>query len=201
MSKTFKQCAIEGCANNAHRDAHGKCGYCNIHYRRIQRHGDANVVMKQASPAKDWLVANKDYQGDECLKWPFAIGKDGYGRAHRFDSGKLSTASRIMCELAHGAPPSQLHECAHRCGNGHLGCTNPNHLYWATSKQNKLDKLIHGTDSRGERSPVARLTADDVLLIRELLKTETHASIAKMFNVSRRAITDINTGRRWAYKT
>ena len=129
MIDKFKPCCIPQCAGNAERVANGKSGYCGKHYQRIRKYGDANIVRSTPRPALDWLELNKSYTGGDCLTWPFHTGKDGYGRVHPPGGGTLTTASRQMCLMVHGEPPSRRHEAAHSCGRGDQGCVSPAHLY------------------------------------------------------------------------
>ena len=198
MTIKFKACAALGCANNADRSADGKRGYCCKHYQRIRKFGDPHVVNKTPSPAQDWLDAHKTYDGDDCLKWPFSIGKDGYGRAHA-RGGTLTTASRLMCLNAHGAPPSPNHEAAHSCGHGNQACVNPKHLYWATPTTNQRDRATHGTTNRGSRQGSSKLTEADVTHIREMIGKHSQKVIAAQFGVKPHAISSIKIGRRWAW--
>lgn len=78
--------------------------------------------------------------------------------------------------------------------NNHL--TN---LEWVTAR----DNILHAHDlglikNRGEDSPRAKLSKADVLEILQRLDAgEMHKDIGLDYGVSRRCITDINTGRRW----
>jgi hypothetical protein len=199
MSLPFHPCSVGGCEGNAHRAAEGKRGYCSKHYQRLRRHGDPTRVEKPSSPALDWLRAHVGHPTDECLRWPFHIGDDGYGRVHRRGDDQLTTASRAMCEMAHGAPPSPKHEAAHSCGRGDNACTNPRHLYWATSARNHADKIEHGTTNRGERQWRSKLTAADVHEIRRLRGSMTQTKIGARFNVHQSVISDIYRGKKWGW--
>lgn len=171
-----------------------------MHYQRIKRHGDAETVKVPTSPAWDWLTETaKDLSVQTCIRWPFAVGKDGYGRVHRPGRGSLTTASRAVCELAHGAPPSPRHEAAHLCGKGNEGCVNPAHLAWKTPAENQGDRVRHGTSNRGERQWQARLTADDVRQIRSLHPQVSRRALAIRFGVSYGLIVDILLRRKWAW--
>lgn len=141
--KTPDGCSVEGCGEPYY------CGgFCTKHYQRHRKHGDPAVVAFK-SPAEDWLRANVDFSGSECLTWPFYRKNNGYGEATL--DGKKSVASRVMCILAHGEPPTPKHEAAHSCGKGHEGCVNPNHLRWATASENQLEREAHGTSNAGDR--------------------------------------------------
>ena len=94
-----------------------------------------------------------------------------------------------MCELAHGEAPPR-YEAAHSCGRGHLGCVNPRHLRWATSKENKADMIVHGTRP-------AKLSAEQVRTIR--LGAVPLADLAHRFGVSLNHIYAVAGGKHWEH--
>jgi len=51
----------------------------------------------------------------------------------------------------------------------------------------------------GERNPAAKLTADDVKTIRNLLPTHTQQEIGRMFGVHQTTVSLIATGRKWGW--
>lgn len=110
-----KLCTIPGCGKRQY--AHD---LCENHYGRQRRHGSPFGGRVSPGSLMDWLLAHQDFTGDECLKWPFADDGKGYGVV-KVD-GRQQYAHRIMCTLVNGEPPTDLHETAHSCGNGHLGC-------------------------------------------------------------------------------
>ena len=199
MEIRFTTCSVSDCKNNAHRDGDGRKGFCSMHYQRVKKHGDPTVIKVISSPAKDWLIAHVSYKDDNCLQWPFCIGNDGYGRVHYFGNGALTTASRLMCVLAHGEPPSKKHESAHSCGKGSQGCVNPLHLYWATPTTNQRERLAHGTHNRGERQGLSKLTDENVRTIRLLVKSQSQTSVAAMFDIDQSHVSNIVTRKVWAW--
>lgn len=106
-----------------------------------------------------------------------------------------------MCTLAHGKRPSRRHQAAHSCGKSHEGCVHPGHLRWATPQENEADKLLHGTHMRGERNHNAKLTEDDIRLIRSLRGKLSQRAIGEKFHVSEAAIMMIHSGRNWGWLT
>lgn len=102
-----------------------------------------------------------------------------------------------MCTLAHGEPPTPEHEAAHRCGNPK--CRNPRHLRWATGSENSYDKLVHGTDNRGEKHSAVKLTADDVQFIRRASSVLTSSCLASFFGVTKATIKSIRHRRAWKW--
>jgi hypothetical protein len=198
-TKRYAKCSVADCAANAHHDGSGRRGFCCMHYQRWQAHGDPLFVWKQERPAIEWLESRVLFTGDECLPWPFTVGKDGYGRVHRPDTYRLTTASRMMCEMAHGPAPSRKHEAAHSCGNGNKACTNPNHVYWATPTRNHADKVAHGTTNRGERQGSSKLTEADIRAIRSLCETMSNTDIARIYSLDQSTVSQIKGRKRWGW--
>lgn len=133
----------------------------------------------------------------ECLTWPFARSGTGYGMVKY--EGNYVGVHRVVCEMVHGPAPTGKHEAAHSCGKGHEGCVNPNHLLWKTSKENKADKIAHGTHNRGELNHKTVLTEDDVRLIRDLRGRVTGRALACRFGVSPSNIWSIQKRISWAW--
>lgn len=181
-------CLVDGC----NKPRHGK-GYCNDHHHRLLKHGDPLAGGTFRGDPLKWLQEHVNYQGDECLTWPFATGPGG-GRV--WFNGKLHLATRVMCLLAHGEPPTDTHEAAHYCGKGHEACTNPRHLGWETLLANEAHKVGHGTLVWGEKSNFAKIRADEVRFIR-LHPEMTRRQLAERFSVSMGTIGDIRARRSW----
>lgn len=155
-------CIISHCTN----DAHAK-GYCQTHYMRMRRYGDPDKTLIQKAAggvALAWFLEHVSHpDSKECLIWPFNRPD---GRAQIWWKGKNSFASRVMCEIVNGPPPTPQHHAAHSCGRAYDGCIHPRHLRWATPKENEADKILHGTRAEGERHGMAKLTAAEIPLIR-----------------------------------
>lgn len=143
-----------------------------------------------------WLKDHETYSGDDCLIWPFFRGEKGYGRIRR--GKRKEPAHREMCIAVHGPAPSSEHETAHLCGKGHLGCCHPKHLTWKTKAENAADRLVHGTDGRGEKNPRAKLTRTEVIEIRASSHLGRPA-LAKKYQVHHKTITDILHRKIWAW--
>lgn len=191
-------CSVEACGVSAHVR-----GYCRDHYERWKRYGDPTAGNTSKGEPEAWLRDHVNHaDAVECLVWPYARhekkrGERGYGKVHI--DGEQRFAHRVMCELAHGVAPTERHEAAHSCGNGHVGCVNPHHLRWDTTQGNADDRRVHGTENKGSRNGQAVLSEDDVRQIKTLLGSMSQRAIAAKFGVSRWAITDIANGRRWAW--
>jgi len=158
--------------------------------------------MPRANP-NAWIEAHLRYGGDDCLPWPFGCDKQGRGLLHiKVGGGRITrVASREMCIRTKGPPPSSEHHAAHNCGNGHLGCMNQKHLEWKTPSANCLDRVVHGTDCRGEKNNTSKLTREDVLRIREEISRGQveQKELAKVYGVDNSTISDIRRRKSWAW--
>lgn len=112
-------------------------------------------------------------------------------------SGQL--VHRLVTEAFHGAPPTALHQAAHRDGN-RLN-NRADNLSWLTRAENEKDKWSHGTHQFGERNHQAKLTAADVQSIRVAhdIGDITMTQLAKTFGVGIGQISRIINRERWAH--
>lgn len=186
-------CSIEGCSKKAKAR-----GWCDAHWFRWRHHGNP----LGGGPTPGWATKFLretviPYQGDECLIWPYARNNVGYAQ---IGSGrKIVLATRIVCEERYGPPPSDSHDAAHSCGNGHLGCVNGKHLSWKTHAENQAEMVDHGNSSRGEKAWSSKLTEQQVREIKLLKGVEYQIDTAKRFGVTRSAISAIQVGRSWGW--
>jgi DNA-binding transcriptional regulator YiaG len=140
-----------------------------------------------------FLRALIGHSGDACITWPLSRQR-GYAIVGL--NGKIFKAHRLMCELAHGAPPSPDYEAAHSCGRGHHGCVNPNHLSWKTRAENQQDRRRHNT--HGILSPTRfKLTEANIAEIRAKEGIETVTDLAARFGVTRSTIRQIHLRKTW----
>lgn len=139
------------------------------------------------------------HSDDPCLWWPYTKSRKGYGRLRYTENKKKkgTGAHRVVCEIVNGPPPTDRHEAAHSCGNS--GCVNPCHLSWKTPAENTADKVIHGTDNAGERNGNSKLTAAQVVEIRNLRGKARHKDIAARFGVARSLVTMVQSGTMWRH--
>lgn len=149
--------------------------------------------------AVQWLRHHVTYDADFCLIFPFYRDPNGYGMLGYL--GEHHYAHRFMCELVHGPAPGLEYEAAHTCGNGDTGCANPRHLMWKTKIGNRQDSNRHGTGVRNTGGNQGRLTADQVMQIRDLKGKKTHVEIAAMFDISAPSVRAIFTGKMYAGKS
>ncbi len=191
VRRTKLDCSVEGCKTKK-----WKGGFCKLHFRRKEKFGDP-LAEPEPTPVQAFIQKAATCTDKDCLIWPFETQDP---RAHVRINGVIVFASRHVCTLAHGDPPTPEHETAHSCGKGHLGCLNADHLRWATKIENQADRLIHGTDCRGEKSAWAILNRNDVRAIRKSLENgESQYSVARRYSVSRSCIKAIKERTSWAW--
>ena len=188
-------CSISGCK----KPIKG-LGYCGPHYKRLLRHGDPTAGRashaEPGAPLAFIMDTALPHVGDDCLIWPFANRGCGYGSVEY--GGYNWLAHRLVCTLAHGEPPSpDQNIAAHSCGKGHEGCVSPKHLRWASMAENSADRLLHGTDLRGEKSPNAKITEAQAREIIRLRGKVRQVDLAKRFGISQAHISKIQIGGCW----
>lgn len=185
-------CSIPDCDNQTVAR-----GWCSAHYQRWKRHGTPLAGRTQNGALRDFIrnVAIP-FDADECLMWPFGRLRSGY--ADISDGAKKVLVHRIVCESAHGKPPTSSHEAAHTCGNGKLGCVNPRHLRWKTHAENMADMIVHGSSTRG-RHHGTKLTEQEVRQIRSLHRKVNQARLAELFGVCPDTISEIQRRITWPW--
>lgn len=194
MADRFKACSVYECNGNAHSDARGVKGFCYKHYKRFIRHGYPTAGRtSKGEPEAFYKGVVLQYEGDDCLIWPYNRNSAGYGYMKR--AGKYGVVSRFACADVNGPPPTPEHESAHNCGNGHSGCVNPTHLEWKTPAANNADRLLHDTHMRGERHPLAKITEDQARKIISLKGKEIQTITAERYGVSKSLISALQTGK------
>lgn len=134
-------------------------------------------------PNFKWLLAHVNYQGDNCLPWPFAKDRR-VGRGLIGYKGVQYWAHRLMCILAHGEPPTPKHQAAHNCGKGHFGCVNPRHLEWKTNSQNQRDRAKNGNALRNPHGPKGAITDEQKAEMARLAGKIPQTKIAAKLGVS-----------------
>lgn len=103
---------------------------------------------------------------------------------------------RMVLEAFVGPCPPGM-QCRHLDGNTrHFWLSN---LCWGTPKSNCEDKVRHGTQARGEKVCGSKMTAADVLRMREMYETGAYSftDLGRIFGVSNVAAT--NAVRRYTW--
>jgi hypothetical protein len=124
--------------------------------------------------------------------------KDGYLQVDLVmpEGNKTTIQVHRLILMTFVGPPE---EGQHACHYPDPDKTNnkPENLCWASRQENEAHKLEHGTHQRGENSPTAKLTDDDIRAIRA--SDETGTVLAKRYHVSDSLISKIRRGLKWAH--
>lgn len=135
-----------------------------------------------------------------CWLWVGYTLDSGYGKIGLGGRYGNDLAHRVSWRLHNGEIPDGLFVC-HKCDTP--SCVNPDHLFLGTPKQNTADACEKGRmrgpnkPARGERVFLSRLSADDVRKIRG--STESQASLARRFNVSKATVSAICRFETWRH--
>jgi len=130
-----------------------------------------------------------------CWLWTAGLDKDGYGVSVR------RKAHRRAWEFVHGSIPRRLlilHQCDTRA------CVRLSHLFIGTTADNVRDRQVKQRGARGERQGSARLTANQVREIRQLIPNNggIHRGIiavARRFGVDPSTIRQVVTYQSWKH--
>jgi len=131
--------------------------------------------------------------GDACWLWAGTILKSGYGN-FGVGGGKTEYAHRFSYRLYVGDIPPGMEVC-HSCDV--RACANPDHLFVGTRKDNVDDCIAKGRNAKGERMANAKLTDDDVVLIRASLKSDRELAVD--FDVSPSRVNQVRNRLGWRH--
>jgi hypothetical protein len=126
VKHTASSCSSPECARPPR-----KRGFCEMHYRRWQRHGDAGIVLNVRGLAAEDRFWSHVTKGDGCWLWEGQT-ITGYGR-FKLPDGTHIMAHRFAYETTGAAIPDGLtidHLCNVRA------CVNPSHLEPVTQGEN-----------------------------------------------------------------
>lgn len=140
------------------------------------------------------FMARVDTSG-ECWVWkPTVNSSRKYGKV-QIDKKTLA-AHRVAYEHWKGDIPEGLIVC-HSCDNP--ACVNPDHLWLGTYKDNMHDASVKNRMCRrfGEANVQAKLTAEQVISIRE--DTRSQSAISVDYGVDQSTISLIKHGKRWRF--
>lgn len=187
-------CTVEGCDQVV--SGHG---FCNKHYLRWKKHGDAlGGSRNHARP--DERFWRRVAKSDGCWLWTGARAPNGYGRFQiGGKGGPYLGAHRFSYELAHGPIPKGM-VVMHSCDTP--SCVNPAHLSARTPKDNSRDMI-----SKGRKRTVVPIGVENGMavlnpeMVREIRANseESHAALARRLGVSPSTVRGVRSGRTWSH--
>jgi len=104
-----------------------------------------------------------------------------------------------LAALAFIGPRDSDKQVCHNDGNP--SNNNLSNLRYDTYSGNQMDRLAHGTDNRGAKHGMAKLTEDAVREIRRLceLPDRNYDAISRQFNLARGYARQIHIGKVWGW--
>jgi hypothetical protein len=150
---------------------------------------------------------SKVEKGPDCWLWLGGLARGNSGKSSlqygffmtgTYKSKKQWIAHRFSYYLTYGEIPAGL-MVRHMCHN--TKCVRPDHLKVGTHKDNMQDMAdAKRVNAKGERNSQSKLTVDDVVKIKAMLKEgHTSTAIATVFNVVSSNIRNIKQGTRWTH--
>lgn len=136
-----------------------------------------------------------------CWEWTGAVRneKDRYGIFY-FKKSKISIGTHRFSWIYHNNViiPTQVFVC-HKCDN--KICSNPDHLFIGSCRENILDAKKKGLLAMGEKAGMAKLTDKSVREIKLAWNngSGTQSSLARKYNVKQSNIWLIVNGKAWEH--
>lgn len=136
-----------------------------------------------------------------CMEWERYRLPDGYGQ--KWHNGKVVLAHRLAYCQHHGLELSDIEGqvVRHRCDSP--SCVNPEHLELGTHADNVRDRQERGRSARGTAHGLAKLTAEQVLAIREeyVAGCRKHGGVAlaRKYGVSQQIISSVVNRKIWTH--
>lgn len=168
-----------------------------VGFYEVSSYGRVRRIIGFASPD------GRNYVASEFLPMRFYLdNRWGYPTIRlslRKGGGRTALVHRLVCIAFHGPPPFPGAQVAH--GDGSKDNNHVTNLRWATPKENSSDKLLHGTDGRGNRAPSGKLIDTQVREIRAKYRAGygNAASLAREFGVTNSQILNIVNWRQWQH--
>ena len=192
-----------------------KCPNCGIIYKWRTTYYDpppqscsfkCRFKWKTATEQQKLERAKKSFEKrvikkDGCWNWNGSFDKDGYSKMTVKTNMGFNRAHITSWKIHNGKIPEGL--CVlHKCDNP--SCTNPEHLFLGTAKDNTQDMIKKGRDGfniwnqLGSLNPQSKLDENKVKEIKKMIQKGLKSlEISLKFNVSRRTITDIRLNKSW----
>lgn len=154
-----------------------------------------NATEKERSDHLSRYFERNVIRSEGCWDWKTKSRSEKYVRMD-YAKGKPKISIHVYSwKVNFGDVPKGMYVC-HKCDN--TRCSNPQHLFLGTAKDNNRDCVNKDRHPKGERHGNAKLTEEIVKKIRHFLKMKIVATeIARQLKVSLHAIYHIKNGKTW----
>jgi hypothetical protein len=152
---------------------------------------EENITLsKYASNAK---AIEYEIDSNECwICTSHKKDKDGYAKVNRFR--KEMRMHRYIYEREVGEIP-EGYVLLHICDNP--SCINPKHMRPGTNEENQYDKIAKGRQAKGTNNGSAKITEEDVRMIRK--DTRTCRDIAADYGINYTTVSAIKRRIIWKH--
>ena len=133
--------------------------------------------------------------GNDCWLWIGKLDKKtGYARFRGYDSKRIGAHEFAFRLFREPLVPGMF--VCHKCDVRH--CVRPSHLFLGTPLDNQIDSIQKGRKKYGEQIANHKLTASDVVAIRERFTNgESKRSLGRTFGVNRKTVKRIVEREAW----
>jgi len=128
--------------------------------------------------------------------WLWIGSKNLYGYGQFTIKSKPIGPHRFSWLLAGNTIP-EGHLIRHKCRNKH--CVNPEHLETGTHQENALDRVRDGTNAKGEKQGLSKLTEEQVREIKTYSGDKSYNDLSKDYGVYKSTIEKIVTRKTWKH--
>jgi len=176
--------------------------FCSVSCRVAAKSWLKNrLIWKNLTDSEKLKIMKKRFEShvvkkDGCWGWKSTIHHSGYALIKLEKQIGAHVASWI---IHNGQIPKEMCVC-HKCDNP--VCSNPDHLFLGSHKDNSQDMVKKKRHSFGEKNFFSKLHEDDVIKIKELLDNKIScAEISRRFNVTQGCVHHIKSGKTWKHIT
>lgn len=194
--KIKKLCSIKDCPLFSQAR-----GWCRVHYRRWQKHGNPLTVLsrKQDAEQRFWSKVNKTPglgKDGDCWEWKTIVKGELYGKF--YVDGRSQYAHRYAFFLTHGHYPEPVGR--HTCDNP--PCCNPSHIIEGTQGDNVRDAVARNRQyhALGEDVAYSKLTNMNVIQMRtQRERGDSLRSLSQQFSVSQSLVSTVCSRKKWKH--
>jgi hypothetical protein len=157
--------------------------------------------IMRASSAHFWAQVERAEDRDACWGWAGTIKKRDSSAVWLFNQrgARYRISAHRASAILHGLPVEDSDDIVYRTCRSAV-CTNPRHLAVGGHEDNVEARHRAGRTARGADNGRAKLTAEDVVEIKLALKQGAgNADLARLYDVTDRAIWGIANGRSWKH--
>lgn len=188
MKKSKTPCSIEYCFSASYSRT-----YCRHHYSEWRKSPLAKELYNDYLNKRKLKFWNNVDKTAECWIWKGGTQNKGYGLLS-FNNKKV-LAHRLAWYFIYNKWPvlNLLHSCDTPL------CVNVDHLHEGSQQENIRDAVKKNRHSKGSTNGHAKLTEENVLIIKSLIGKIPINNIATRFNVAKSTISDIKFSRTWKH--